>query len=90
MPAVSKSHEDAQRRIWREEIKTLEAGRRKVNKDFDTEARAVSKEVTSAQKALTAAQKKAVRFQNRMEKVKTRTLSEIETRIAILRGRINA
>lgn len=90
MPSKSKSPEAAQRKLWRAEIKQQEAAARKVNRDFDAEQRALQKQIKAAEKLLSQANRKYAAFVTRRSKVVPKTLREIETRIAVLRGRIEA
>lgn len=91
MPArKSKSPEAAQKKVWKAEIRDQENAAKKLNKDFDAEQRTIRKQITAAEKALSAANRKYARFVARRSKVVPATLREIETRIAVLRGRIEA
>ncbi|MCW1883979.1 hypothetical protein OKA04_04515 [Luteolibacter flavescens] len=90
MPAKSKSHEAAQKKIWRAEIKQHEQSLKKVNADFVAEQRQRHKALGIAQKALAAEERKFARFTARRAKILPATIREIETRIAILRGRIDS
>jgi hypothetical protein len=81
MPAKSKSPEAAQRKVWKAELKTTEANRRKIAKDFDRERDRLWKEFMAARKKLDAYDAKA-------EKTKPRALAKFDSRIAVLRGRL--
>jgi hypothetical protein len=90
MPAKSKSPEAAQRKVWKADIKQFEAAARKLNKDFEAEQKALRKGIEQAEKALGTANRKYTAFVARRSKVLPARLREIETRIAVLRGRIEA
>jgi hypothetical protein len=91
MPArKSASPEAAQKKVWRAEIKQQEAAALKLNRDFDGEQKALRKGIEAAEKSLGKANAKYTRFIARRSKVLPKTLREIETRIAVLRGRIEA
>ncbi len=91
MPArKSASPEAAQKKVWSAEIKQQEAAAKKLNKDFDTEQRALRKCIANAEKVLGKANRNYTRFVARRSKVLPASLREIETRIAVLRGRIEA
>lgn len=90
MPAKSKSPEAAQRKVWKAEIRAHEVAAGKLNKDFDAEQKALRKAIEKAEKALGTANSKYTRFVARRSKLLPARLREIETRIAVLRGRIEA
>lgn len=81
MPAKSKSHEAAQRKEWRAELKQFEAARRKVDRDFD-------KEADRLHKAAIAAKRKEDAYCDKMKKARPRAMAKIDSRIAVLRGRL--
>lgn len=81
MPAKSKSPEAAQRKVWQAELKQLEAAGRKVTKDHSREFTRLQAEVKKAQKKLDA-------FRIRAGKQTVRAFNKIESRIAVLRGRL--
>ena len=81
MPAKSKSPEAAQRKVWKAELSTLEKSRRKVDRDFDKEANRLH------QIALVAKRKENA-YCDRMKKARPRALAKIDSRIAVLRGRL--
>jgi hypothetical protein len=82
MPAKkSTSPEAAQRKVWSNELKTTEANRRKVAKDYD-------KERDRLWKAFMAARKKLDAFDLKMETGKPRALAKFDDRIAVLKGRL--
>lgn len=90
MSAKSKTHDAAQKKIWKQEAKSLEASLRKVSKDFQAEQKQRVAAVAKAEKALAAEQAKYTRFIARREKVLPKSIKAIETRLAIVRGRIDA
>lgn len=81
MSAKSKSPEAAQQKLWKAELKTLAANRRKVAKDFDQQLKAAIKLVDDAMAKLT-------RLEARVAKAKPAALRNIDRRIAILNGRL--
>ena len=82
MPAKkSSSPEVAQKRIWTQDLKTLETNRRKVGRDFDQARKPLYK-------AFLAARRKLDAFDKREEKLRPRAVANIDRRIAILKGRI--
>lgn len=91
MPArKSASHELAQKKLWKQEYKALEASLSKVNKDFDAEQKQRVAAVAKAERSLATEQRKYTRFIARREKVLPKSLKDITTRMAVLRGRIEA
>lgn len=86
----SKSPEAAQRKVWAQEIRQLEASAKKLNSDFYAEQRTLQKAIRAAERQLSLANRKYAAFVTRRAKVVPKTLREIETRIAVLRGRIEA
>lgn len=81
MPAKSNSPEAAQRKVWKEELKTQQAAWRKICKDFrDEQKRLIA--------ASEAAHREVLKFQKRAEKQMPRALGKIESRVAVLRGRL--
>jgi hypothetical protein len=90
MSAKSKTHDAAQKKLWGQELKTLEASLRKVGKDFQAEQKQRVAAVAKAEKTLAAEQLKYTRFIARREKVLPKSIKSIETRIAIVRGRLDA
>lgn len=81
MSAKSKSPEAAQQRVWKQELKTLEGNRRKVLRDHEQARTILEKAVIGAQSKLTA-------FDKRAAKTVPRTTRDIDSRIAVLRGRL--
>jgi hypothetical protein len=90
MTTKSKTHDAAQKKLWKQEIKTLEASLRKVGKDFEAERKQRLAAIDKAEKTLSAEQAKYARFVARREKVLPKSTKSIETRIAIIRGRLDA
>jgi hypothetical protein len=88
MPAKSKSPEAAQRKVWKAELKTLEANRRKVAKDALNERKKAQLTVQEAMKALNTAKFAAERIHAKVLKKEGDAVKNIDRRIAILRGRI--
>lgn len=88
MPSKSASPEAAQKRVWKAEIKDLEKARGKVEKDFETGRRLAFAEMTKANKAAALAQKNYNDLLKRHDKKRPRALASINSRIAILRGRL--
>jgi len=88
MPAKSTSPEAAQHKIWKAELKSLEANRRKVSKDADIERKKARLEVQAAMKALNTAKFRAQRIEAKILKAETAGVKAIDRRIAILRGRL--
>lgn len=88
MPAKSKSPEAAQRKAWKAELKTLEANRRKVTKDANTERKKARLEVQAAMKAMNTAKFAAQRIEAKVLKKEGDAVKAIDRRINILRGRI--
>lgn len=86
----SKSHEAAQKKLWRVEIRDCERAIKKLDRDFATEKRQRTAALVKAEKALAAEQKRFQRFATRMEKILPRSTQNLQTRIAILRGRISS
>jgi hypothetical protein len=81
MPAKSKSPEAAQRKVWKTELSTLEKSRRKVDRDFDREA-------DRLHKATIAAKRKENAYCEKIKKARPRAMAKIDSRIAVLRGRL--
>lgn len=81
MPAKNISPEAAQRKLWAAEIKTHEKAARKVKADFSHEQKRLIAESTAADKA-------CKKFMIRAEKQLPKQLAAIESRIAILKGRL--
>lgn len=88
MPAKKTSPEAAQRKVWKAEIKQLEANRRKVAKDFLNERKKAQAAVLAARKALNAANAASARMHARHLKAEPRAVKAIESRIAVLKGRL--
>jgi hypothetical protein len=88
MPAKSKSPEAAQRKVWKAELKSLEANRRKVAKDFVSARKEAQAAVIMARKSLNAANASAARLHARHLKLEPAALRNIDRRIAILNGRL--
>jgi hypothetical protein len=81
MPAKSKSPEAAQHRVWKAELSTLERSRRKVDRDFD-------KEADRLHKAVIAAKRKEDAYCTKLKTARPRAMAKIDSRIAVLRGRL--
>jgi hypothetical protein len=90
MSAKSKTHDAAQKKMLRQEARTLEARLRQVSKDFQAEQKHRVAAVAKAEKNLAAEQAKYTRFIARREKVLPKSTKAIETRLAIVRGRLDA
>jgi hypothetical protein len=75
------SHDAAQKRVWKADLKSLEASRRKVGRDFDAARKPLYK-------AFLAARRKLDAFDTREEKLRPRAVAKIDRRIGILKGRI--
>jgi vacuolar-type H+-ATPase subunit H len=80
MPAKS-SPEAAQRKVWKSEIKTHEKAARQIKTQFRNEQKKLISESLAAHRAV-------VKFQQRAEKQMPKLLGNIDTRIAILKGRL--
>lgn len=81
MSAKSKSHEAAQRKVWKAELKAIDANRRKVLRDFDSARRPLAKAARDAASKLAA-------FDKRASRQKPRVLTNIERRRGILVGKL--
>lgn len=82
MPAKkSLSPEEAQKRVWKSDLKTLEKQRRKVARDFTAARKPLKKAFLQARRKLDA-------FDAREEKLRPRAVANIDRRIGILKGRI--
>lgn len=81
MPAKSTSPEAAQRKLWAAEIKTHEKAARKVTADFRNEQKRLIATSLAAHKAVE-------KFMARAEKQMPKQLAAIDSRIAILKGRL--
>ena len=90
MPTKSKNHEAAQKKVWKAELKQHTQALNKVNRDFEAEQRVRNKALRDAQKALATEERKFAAFTARRSKVLPATVKELETRMAVLRGRIEA
>lgn len=88
MPAKSTSPEAAQQKVWKAELKTLEAQRRSATKGFDQELKAAQRESAAASKAARVAEAKMARLVERQAKARPAAYRTIDRRIAILRGRL--
>lgn len=81
MPAKSLSPEAAQRKLWTAEIKTHNKAARQVKADFRNEQKRLIAACQVADKALN-------KFMARVERQLPKQLDSIESRIAILKGRL--
>lgn len=81
MSAKSTSHEAAQRKVWKTELKLLQKNHRAIERDFKVARAPLAKEAASAIKKLQA-------FDARMERQLPRALKAIERRSGILRGKL--
>ncbi len=82
MPAkTSLTPEEAQKRVWKSDLKNLEKQRRKVGRDFTAARKPLAKAFQQARRKLDA-------FDAREAKLRPRALSNIDRRIGILKGRI--
>jgi fructose-1,6-bisphosphatase/inositol monophosphatase family enzyme len=81
MPAKTTSPEAAQRKLWKAEIRTHEQAARKIKSDFRAEQKRLHKQYITAKTALE-------KFDRRAEKQMPKQLSSIDSRIAILKGRL--
>jgi hypothetical protein len=88
MPAKKTSPEAAQRKVWKAEIKQLEANRRKVAKDFKTERDKAAKASFHAQKVADKLYADFIRIRGRHQKAEPRALKSFDSRIAVLKGRL--
>lgn len=81
MPSKSTSPEAAQKKLWKAEIRSHQTAARKVKADFRNEQKRLMANVFVADNALN-------KFMDRAEKQLPKQLSAIESRIAILNGRL--
>lgn len=77
----SPTHDAAQKRVWKADLKTLESMRRKVGRDFAAARKPL-------EKAFLAARRKLVAFEKREEKLRPRAVAKIDRRIGIVKGRL--
>ena len=81
MPAKSLSPEAAQKRVWKQEMKTLGRNYRKILSDALKSRKAAARDVRTAQRKYAAIVK-------RIDTQVPRATAAIERRVAILEGRI--
>lgn len=81
MPAKSTSPQAAQIKVWKAEIRTHEKAARQIKSQFRNEQKKLIAKSVAAHKAVE-------KFQQRAEKQMPKLLGDIESRIAILKGRI--
>jgi hypothetical protein len=77
----SKTHESAQRKVWKAELKTLASQARKIRRDFAAARRPLLIAATKANAALAA-------FDKRKALQQPRALSAIDRRRGILVGKL--
>ena len=75
------THDAAQKRVWKSDLKTLESMRLKVDRDFDAARKPLYK-------AFLAARRKLDAFDTREEKQRPRAIAKIDRRIGITKGRL--
>lgn len=75
------SHDAAQKRVWKQDLKQLESMRRKVGRDFDAARKPLYKAFLAARRKLDALDK-------REEKLRPRAIAKIDRRIGIVKGRL--
>lgn len=75
------THDAAQKRVWKSDLKHLETMRRKVGRDFDAARKPLYK-------AFLAARRKLDAFDKREEKLRPRAVAKIDRRIGIVKGRL--
>lgn len=75
------SHDAAQKRVWKSDLKQLESMRRKVGRDFDAARKPLYK-------AFLAARRKLDAYDKREEKLRPRAVAKIDRRIGIVKGRL--
>lgn len=90
MPAKATSHEAAQKRIWKAEMKQYGTLLKKTLSDAARAEREAKREVAAAQKKLTASHKKYTATMKRIDKAVPLATADITRRISILEGRINS
>lgn len=88
MTRKTKSPEAAQKKVWKAELKQIDALRSKVRRDIRAERRRSQKETEQAERAVITARNKHMKLCERLVKTEARELANIERRIAILKGRI--
>jgi hypothetical protein len=81
MSAKNTSHDAAQHKVWKADLKTLDAAQRKVLRDFTAARRPLAKAVQTATARLAAYDKRAAKQQ-------PRALSNIQRRRGILHGKL--
>lgn len=81
MKTKPKSHDAAQRKLWKAELKQLHAAGRKVAQDYAAELKRLEGEVSKAKRKLD-------QFRARAEKQTGRAFDKIDARAAVLRGRL--
>lgn len=86
----SATHDLAQKKLWKQDLKTLGKRLSQVSRDFDAEQKKRAAAVAKAEKNLAGEQRKYTRFIERREKVLPKSIKDITQRMAILRGRIEA
>lgn len=88
MSSTTTSHEAAQKKLWKQEERELKARAHQIAQDR-------KREITTAQKAYRAAKKEADRTWTELQRVtdrqsKSTELQQLESRLAALRGRLEA
>jgi hypothetical protein len=81
MYSKSKSPDAAQRKVWKAELKQLDAAGRKIAGDFLREQKRINAELKKAEKAFAD-------FNRKSGKRYTAARSKIDSRLAVLRGRL--
>lgn len=75
------THESAQHRVWKKDLKALEAMRRNAEREFAAARKPLEAAYLAALKKLTA-------FDKRAPGIHSRALTNIDRRIAIVKGRL--
>jgi site-specific recombinase XerD len=81
MPAKKTSPDAAQKKLWKAEIRDLEASRRKIRADFRNEQKRLIAISEKAHKAV-------LKFMARAEKQLPKAEADIDRRVSILKGRM--
>lgn len=85
MSAKSTSHEAAQKRVWKAEIKNLRAERRQTLSGFNARTKRIDAEILQHEKAI----KKLCNEGASLGDTAIKGVEDLDRRIAILQGRIS-
>jgi hypothetical protein len=88
MPTISQSPQAAQKRVWKAEIRAMQAAGKKVSKDIHSAILQARKEHQAAAKQARSLHAKWLNLAVRLGKTEERQTAAIKRRIGILNGRL--